>query len=103
MRDSTSNWQDILAQGFSSTDELLHFLHHEPTKICVTAERAVNKVLNGDCHTAIGAYAKIIDDQLHLSAMLGQAHGEKILRASAIGEKNEPEKLGEIVARSMAV
>ena len=85
------------------TRELLHFLHHEPTKICVTAERAVNKVLNGDCHTAIGAYAKIIDDQLHLSAMLGQAHGEKILRASAIGEKNEPEKLGEIVARSMAV
>jgi len=60
----------------------LRFLNDEKTYACVSAERAVNEIIGGDCHTAIGAYAKIIDNHLTLNAMIGSENGKTILRAS---------------------
>lgn len=83
------------------TQELLRCLHHDNTAHCVIAERAVNKILNGDCHTAIGAHAKIMQDKISLSAMVGDENGAIILRANAIGSLNNAEKIGENVANDL--
>lgn len=78
--------------------ELLRCLHHDNTAYCVIAERAVNQILNGDCHTAIGAHAKIMQDKINLSAMVGDENGSVILRANATDLINNAEKAGEKVA-----
>ncbi|PIZ05006.1 MAG: hydroxymethylbilane synthase [Gammaproteobacteria bacterium CG_4_10_14_0_8_um_filter_38_16] len=80
------------------TRELTLFLHHLPSAQCVTAERAVNQIIGGDCHTAIGAHAKIIDDKIQLSAMVGSENGEKILRAAATAPLNTSTHIGKKVA-----
>lgn len=75
------------------TRELVSFLHDAETGLCVMAERAVNQILNGDCHTPIGAHAKIISGQMHLSACY-EKNSEKLFRAEMTGDKNEAAQLG---------
>ena len=61
--------------------DLLWFLNDSDTAVCVSAERRVNQILNGDCHTAIGAYATLKNNQLTLSVMIGNTDGTLIVRA----------------------
>ena len=83
--------------------ELLVPLHHQITAQCVMAERAVNQVVGGDCYTAIGAYAKMIDHQMQLSAMLGDENTGRIVRARIIGSPDDPESLGKEVGNKLLV
>jgi len=81
--------------------ELTSFLHHAETAQCIIAERAVNQLLGGDCSTAIGAHAKIIDNKLILDAVVGSLDGKTILRAQTSGDFSEAKKCGEIVAQDL--
>lgn len=81
--------------------DLLAFLNHLPTVQCVTAERVVNQIIGGDCDTPIGAYAKIVDDQMQLSGMLGNEETGQIVRVRLIGKTEEAEQLGKEVARQL--
>lgn len=85
----------------TKTRELLHFLNDTETAICTRAERSVNQVIGGDCHTAMGARATIIDGQLHLSAMMGSEDGKIILRSHAVGLTDDAEQLGKKVAMDL--
>jgi hydroxymethylbilane synthase len=78
--------------------DLLLFLNHTETAQCVTAERSVNRLLGGDCHTAIGAHAKIINNEMYLSAMVGSSDGQHIIRAAAQGNCNDATQIGKNVA-----
>ncbi|MEL6961697.1 MAG: hydroxymethylbilane synthase, partial [Pseudomonadota bacterium] len=49
--------------------ELFKAIDHGPSSQSVHAERAMLDVLDGSCHTPIGAYAVIRDDQLHLRGL----------------------------------
>lgn len=82
------------------TLQLIRVLNHIPTEICIAAERAVNQKLGGDCHTAIGAYATLKNDQLQLHALIGNTEG-KLLRSSKTGSKNNPTELGFLVAEDL--
>jgi hydroxymethylbilane synthase len=42
-------------------------LRHPPTMLAVAAERGALEALEGSCRTPLGAYARIVDDQLLLS------------------------------------
>lgn len=81
--------------------ELVHFLNHPETAHAIFAERSVNQLLGGDCHTAIGAYARINQDKIHLSAMVGSIDGKIILRAETHGNFNDAIKCGENVANDL--
>jgi len=81
--------------------DLSHFLNHTETANAVIAERVVNKILGGDCHTAIGAHAKITGSTMHLAAMIGSQDGKLILRATADSNTIEPKTLGERVANDL--
>ncbi len=82
---------------------LVEPLNHIPTAQCVMAERAVNQVIGGDCHTAIGAHAKMIDHQMLLSAMLGDENTGHLVRARMIGSQDDPELLGKEVGNKLLV
>ena len=56
--------------------ELLNNNDHVPTHNCIKAERNVLKVLEGDCETAVGAFAEIYKDKINLEAELFSLDGK---------------------------
>ena len=56
--------------------ELLEKINHQPTHNCVLAERNVLKILDGDCETAVGAIAKINEENISLEAELFSLDGK---------------------------
>ncbi|MEI6491810.1 MAG: hydroxymethylbilane synthase [Verrucomicrobiota bacterium] len=57
------------------TRELLAAIHHEPSAICVRAERELLHSLGGGCHMPLGVRAIIEDGKLRLLAALFEADG----------------------------
>ena len=57
--------------------KLLNKINHKKTHYCVLAERNVLKILEGDCETAIGVYAEIIDKKITLEAELFSLDGKQ--------------------------
>jgi len=81
--------------------ELLQPLHHNATALCVRAERALNKKLQGGCQVPIAAFAELHGAQLHLRGLVGAPNGSIMLRAQADGSDSDPEALGERVANEL--
>lgn len=75
---------------------LLAPLHHAETAVRVTAERALNKHLNGGCQVPIACYALLEGEQLWLRGLVGQPDGGLLLRAE--GRGTDAETLGVQVA-----
>jgi hydroxymethylbilane synthase len=80
---------------------LLKPLHHTDTAIRVTAERALNKHLNGGCQVPIACYAVLEDEQLWLRGFVGQPDASILLRAEQRAHKNDAEALGIRVAKDL--
>jgi hydroxymethylbilane synthase len=85
----------------ATTNELLIPLHHETTALCVQAERAMNRRLQGGCQVPIAALGLIEGDQLHLRGLVGTVDGSRVLRAEISGNKLMGEELGEILAEDL--
>ncbi len=89
-----------LADG--PTIELLQCLHHEPTALCVRAERAMNAKLQGGCQVPIAALAVLENgDSLYMRGLVGSVDGQKILRSEIRGAAHLGEELGEILAEDL--
>ena len=58
-----------------ATRDLLAAIHHEPTSLCVRAERELLHRLGGGCHMPLGTRAVIEDGKLRLLAALFEADG----------------------------
>ena len=70
----------IAIQCRSSDNDMIKFLkkiNHMETHICVTAEREVLKILEGDCETAVGAISKIEGNNIYISAELFSIDGKE--------------------------
>jgi hydroxymethylbilane synthase len=59
----------------------LEDLRHRPSLLAVTAERAALAALDGSCRTAIGAFARIIGDDLALEVEALSLDGRQSFRA----------------------
>ena len=77
---------------------LLAVLDHAPTRICVDAERALNRRLDGSCHVPIAAYARLDGDRIHLQGLVGAVSDGRSLRARGEGDAAAPDALGERLA-----
>jgi hydroxymethylbilane synthase len=85
----------------SATRALLECLHHEPTALCVSAERAMNRRLQGGCQVPIAALARLTGEDLHLQGLVGTVDGSHILRSEISGQAHLAEELGEILAEDL--
>ena len=83
-----SNRNDII--------KLLSQLDDEDTVKCVTAERSMNKILNGSCSVAIGAYAEIINESIYMRAIVCSPDGSEFV--SYNGNDLDPHELGSKIA-----
>lgn len=89
-----------LRTGDPAVLELVQALHHEPTAQRVTAERAMNRRLQGGCQVPIACFAEHVAGgaRLRLRGLVGRPDGSLILRAQAEAAVAEAQQLGEQVA-----
>lgn len=84
------------------TMALLQVLHDARTAHRVTAERAMNRRLEGGCQVPIACYATYLDDnRLRLRGLVGRPDGSLVLRAEAVATPGEAEQLGVAVAEDL--
>ena len=76
---------------------ILENLNHDETKKCVNTERNILKILEGDCDTAIGAYAKIEDEKIYVEAELFSLDGSKRFYVKSSKELKYADELGKEV------
>lgn len=62
--------------------ELVAFLEHMPTRLCVTAERAFLRRLDGGCQVPIAAHAVLEGEELILEALVADPLGKVVFRSS---------------------
>jgi len=77
--------------------KLLNKVNHQSTHNCVLAERNVLKILEGDCETAVGAFAKIDGDKINLEAELFSLDGKERFYYKASKEPKFASELGKEV------
>jgi hydroxymethylbilane synthase len=90
-----------IRKGDERTAEIVNQLDHLPTRICVTAERAFLKTLEGGCQVPIGAYATLDGDTINLEGMVGRLDGIVIIRECSLGKADDAESLGIELANSL--
>ena len=76
-------------------------LDHSPTRIRVTAERAMNLALEGGCQVPIGSFALLQDDNVFLRGLVGSVDGTTIIRKEITGPVEEAHQLGETLAQQL--
>ncbi|MDG9883953.1 hydroxymethylbilane synthase [Pseudomonas sp. GD04058] len=85
----------------SEIHALLAPLHHADTADRVSAERALNKHLNGGCQVPIACYAVLEGDQLWLRGLVGEPAGGALLNAQGRAPRGDAETLGIQVAEAL--
>ncbi len=85
----------------SEIHALLAPLHHADTADRVSAERALNKHLNGGCQVPIACYAVLEGEQLWLRGLVGEPAGGTLLTAEARAPRAEAGALGVQVAEAL--
>ena len=81
--------------------ELVSHLNHLPSQYCLTAERAMNRYLNGGCQVPIAGYAYIQDHKVCLKGLVGDPSGHEMFMAYAEGVPTEASHVGQQVATGL--
>ncbi len=67
----------------------------------LTAERTLLKTLGGGCQVPVGAYARVINDELTLYGMVGSLDGQKIVRDQISGRPDYASQLARDLASNL--
>jgi len=85
----------------SEVRDLVSKLDDKETGICVTAERALMKRLEGGCQVPVGALSRIENGELSLSAMVASLDGKEFVRDVISGSPSDAELLGTQLADNL--
>ena len=69
-------------------------LDHRPTRLAVTAERALLERLEGGCQVPIAAHATISGEALKMTALVASVNGRRLIRDSIQGLAQTAHRLG---------
>jgi hydroxymethylbilane synthase len=90
--------QGVIALQCRDSDEdlieLLKQVDHQSTHSAIKAERNILKVLEGDCETAVGAFASIEGDKINLEVELFSLDGSKRFHLKSSESIDKAEELG---------
>jgi len=79
------------------------FLHHRPTAVCVTGERAFLKRLEGGCQLPVAALGRLEGERLTLTGLVADSDGRRYFRDSLETPAQEAEAAGrELAERILA-
>ena len=75
-------------------NSLIAPLNHNVTSICVRAERALLKRLQGGCQVPIAAHAVIREGRLVMDGLVGSVTGDRIIKEHIEGNIEDAETIG---------
>jgi len=75
-------------------NKLIAPLNHNETSVCVRAERACLKKLEGGCQVPIAAYATLTNGKLTMNGLVGSVSGDRIIKSHVEGNPKDAEALG---------
>lgn len=78
--------------------EILSVLDDKDSRICIQAERAMNKTLQGGCQVPIACYSQLYNDILTLQGFVGSVDGMQIIKSQLHGPASQTEQLGHNLA-----
>ena len=76
------------------TNRLIAPLAHKETTIRLSAERALNKRLEGGCQVPIGGFAELDGELLSMRSFVGSPDGKNLVEGSITGSADNAEQLG---------
>jgi hydroxymethylbilane synthase len=82
--------------------EIVSTLDHFATRVCVRAERAFLKELEGGCQVPIGGLASTDGTDISLAGFVGSLDGKVCCRETFVGSVSAPEELGRRLAEELA-
>jgi hydroxymethylbilane synthase len=82
-----------------ATLALLQAIHHQPTWIAVSAERAFLDGLGGGCALPVAAYASSDGEHVNLQGLVASPDGKRIIRVAGEGLAEDALDLGQRLAR----
>ncbi|MGY5451248.1 hydroxymethylbilane synthase [Agarivorans sp. MS3-6] len=80
---------------------LLAPLNHLATAMRVSAERAMNRRLEGGCQVPIGCYAELEGEQLFVRGLVGAIDGSQIIEKQLRGACKDAEQIGLALAEEL--
>jgi hydroxymethylbilane synthase len=80
---------------------LLNFANDAPTRMCVTAERAMLEVLDGSCHTPIAGHARIEHGRMRLRGLIVRPDGSQAHGTEHVAQPSDAERLGREVGQEL--
>ena len=82
--------------------DLLSFLEHPPTRLCVEAERGLLAGLDGNCQTPLAGYAVPQGPEtIKIEGLAASCDGREIIRQRLCGPTDAPRELGLKLAENM--
>jgi hydroxymethylbilane synthase len=93
--------QGALALETKQGADFCNVLDHAPTRLAVTAERALLNALGGGCQVPIGAYATLDKDSLSLRGIVAAPDGSKLISKTITGPASEASQLGTALAEEL--
>jgi hydroxymethylbilane synthase len=80
---------------------MLSAINHEPSRICIAAERAFLKVLSGSCATPIAGLAALESGKLHFRGLIAAPDGSAFYRVERRGSPDDAERIGQDAAQEV--
>jgi hydroxymethylbilane synthase len=77
------------------------FMHHNPSFLEVTAERAFLRKLGGGCHLPVAAHAVIDGELVNLAGMVAEPDGRRLCRGAIAGPTGQAAALGTELAERL--
>ena len=98
--------QGVIAVETRSNDpeiiELVQLVHDRESEICITAERALLRALEGGCQIPIAGHAHIEGNEVVLDGLIGSLDGKIIIREQVRGDIAQAEQVGKALAEKLS-
>ena len=83
------------------TLNILKTINDKETYYCIQAERALLEAIGGDCDTAIGGLAKLLNDKIYLKSQLFSNDGKKKFEFQSSGHFRDAKEIGYKVGKEL--
>ena len=83
------------------TLDILKMVNDQESYFCIQAERAVLEAIGGDCDTAVGGLAKLLNNKIILKSELFSNDGSKKFVVESSGSLKEAKELGYNVGKEL--
>ena len=85
----------------SIINSLISPLNHPETALCVRAERALLKRLEGGCQVPIAAHARLLNGIITIDGLVASVAGDRIVKSHIEGDADHAESLGVRLAENL--